>query len=483
MKRIILALIVIAAFLLLSYRILDVPPGINGDEVGIAYNAMLISRTLKDESGMVLPLFIKPSTSDWKQPVTVYATAILFFVFGPSFFWLRAVSIIFACLSIIIFYWISEEYTTKHFLAFVLIFVTTPIIVIQSHLALENIAPLPFILLWILMIQKFTKNNKPKYLIIAGVALGISLFSYYGMRIVVPVLAALTMFYLSGFRFRISRGLTRQAMYFGIGLIPFAALLYFSKFFYPGAVLGEYRAPLLVPPLEFMRRYLSYFDLTFLFFKGDVTPYHSTGAFGMLLVASLPLFIVGLVNIMRGQDSFKKLLLISFFAVPMLYGFVPEIYRASRILSIVPFYTLVSGFGLIEIWSTKMIGRFVGTLFILVISANYITFMNDYWYYYPDRVATVFSTPMHKAFEAVDSKLRDKNYKVYIDGNILGEPTSFKFFKEVYLPTTEIIVWNKEPIDAPSIIIANPDVLKDNQENNLVPITDTMRYYKVFIKE
>ena len=42
----ILLLVCLFSFLLFTYKITEVPPGINGDEAGIGYNSILISRNL-----------------------------------------------------------------------------------------------------------------------------------------------------------------------------------------------------------------------------------------------------------------------------------------------------------------------------------------------------------------------------------------------------------------------------------------------------
>ncbi len=105
------------SFLLFSFKLLKVPPSINGDEIGIARNALLISKNLTDENNNFLPLFIFAKDSDWKQPVTVYATALIFKLVGATFWSLRFVSILFAIVSIVILYFISKEkYDFKFFL-------------------------------------------------------------------------------------------------------------------------------------------------------------------------------------------------------------------------------------------------------------------------------------------------------------------------------------------------------------------------------
>lgn len=386
MKKILLLISsIIFAFLLLSFKLTEVPPGINGDESGIGYNAILISRNLTDENNNFLPLFIFAGGSDWKQPVSVYTTALIFKVFGSSFWTLRATSIFFVIISIVILYFLAKEvFNLKFFIISSLILVTTPIILIQSHLALENIAVLPFILFWLLMMAKYEKIKKPIYLFLGGTALGVGIFSYLGMRLIVSVLSLISLIHL--------RKNIKQAFPFILGVLPFFALLYIASFYYPGAVVGHYDGA--VQSInDFLFRYLSIFDLSFLFLKGDSTAYHSTGKAGMFLVASLPLFMVGAGKMLKDKKPFEMLILSSFFLAPILFGFVPDVYRASRLMVLVPFYALISTIGF---FSTP---KKIGFVILILMAINYIFFANDYWFNYPDRVKGIFRVPIGETYE------------------------------------------------------------------------------------
>lgn len=376
-KYIIPSAIIFFAFILFYFRIGDVPPGINGDEAGIGHNALLISKNLTDENDNFLPLFIFAKGSDWKQPVTVYSTALVFKIFGASLETLRMTSVLFVIASIVIFFLFAKEiYDTKFFIIGSIVLITTPIILIQSHLALENIAVLPFIFFWLLMLAKNRNASCLFYLFLAGASLGIGLFSYLGMRIIVPILTIITLIYF--------RKKMRQGMYFLLGVFPFFVLLFISNFFYPGGVLGHYSAP--IPSInDFLLRYLSVFDLSFLFLKGDITPYHSTGKAGMFLVATLPLFLMGTWKIIKDKKPFEILLLTSFFLTPLMFGFVPDVYRASRLLAFIPFYIIITTIGCLSL-SKKWI-----LVMIILVGVSYWNFAYDYWFKYPIRVEKDFS--------------------------------------------------------------------------------------------
>lgn len=379
-KLILLLVVCLFSFFLLTYKIASVPPGINGDEVGIGRNAYLISKNLTDENNNFLPLFIFAKDSDWKQSVTVYTTALVFRLFGTSITTLRITSVLFVIASIVIFYFLTKEmFSLKFFFAGSLIFISVPIVMIQSHLALENIAVLPFIFFWFLMLAKSEKSKKPIYLFLSGVSLGIGIFSYLGMRVVVPVLSLITLVFL--------RKNIRRIGIFLLGILPFFILLYIANFYYPGAVVGHFSAP--IPSVnEFLLRYISVFDLSFLFLKGDATSIHSTGKAGMFLITTLPIFLIGVWKIIKEKKPLEVLILTSFFLAPIAFGFVPDIYRASRLLALVPFYVIISAIGFFAIPK-----RFLVIILLLMV-INYSFFVKDYWFSYSERVKKEFSQNM-----------------------------------------------------------------------------------------
>jgi len=384
-KILLLIFLIIVTFILFSFRVTKVPPGINGDESGIGYNAALISKNLTDENNNFFPLFVFAKGSDWKQPVSIYTTALVFKIFGVSFWSLRVASILFVITSIIILYFLTREmFNFKFFIISFFVLITTPIIMIQSHLALENIAVLPFIFLWLLMIAKYEKTKKIIYLFLGGTTLGVGIYSYLGMRLIVPVLSLITLFYL--------RKDLKKSVYFLFGLIPFFILLYVANFYYPGAVVGHYNGAT-QSVNDFLFRYLSTFDLSFMFLKGDVTAYHSTGKAGMFLVASLPLFIMGVGRILKDKKPFEMLILSSFFLAPFLFGLIPDIYRASRLLALIPFYTIIVTIGFFA--APKKFGFVI----LILMTINYFFFVKDYWFDYPERVKEVFSVPIDKTYE------------------------------------------------------------------------------------
>lgn len=435
----ILTFCLIFFWFLLTFRITDVPPGINGDEATLGKNAILLSQNLHDENKRFLPLFVSAHDGkDWKPPVSMYTTVIFFKLFGPSYYILRSVSVFLILVSAtLLFITLKDLLNVKLAFAGFLIFMTIPAVTIQSHLALENIALLPFVILWIFMLIRYQKTAENRYLILSGISLGAGLYSYGSLRLMAPVFASLTFFYiLKKGRILLSHKI-RKLAFFTIGLMPFVLFFIIVKKEYPGA-LGNYNKPTMPASYqEFFLPYLSAYDLSFLFIKGDATPYHSTGTQGVFLMSTLPLFLLGIYQSLKKNDPILNLILAAFLTAPLLLGFVPSVYRGSRLLAILPLYTVIATIG-VEFLLTKnliFLKKMFLSLIVVIIFLNFCDFINDYWFKYPERVNQHFEKPIHNVYEKVYQLSKKENLKVYIQDDIPARnPYAYDFLEQSYFP-------------------------------------------------
>lgn len=468
----------VAGFLFFSFKVTDVPLGINGDEAAIGYNAVLVARSGYDSSGRFLPLFVSAfNLTDWKQPITFYSTTLAFKLFGPSYALLRQVSIIFILVSATLVFLLTRELLGLRaaFISLV-IFIITPAVLIQSHLALENIAPIPFTILWLLMLTRYKNTLQHKYLYLAGLFLGIGLFTYPGMRLIFPVFFLLSLgliIYLNKHKnFRVNLFLLFK---FAFVAAIFPTVMLFVKNQYPGAILA-YNRPHDVPSYqEFFLSYISSFDPSFLFITGDTTPYHSTGKQGVFLLATLPLFILGIIRIIRKKDLMLNFILLTFFLVPILYGLVGTIHRGSRLLVLLPLYALIATNGALTltVMRNKMSKLILVTIVALLILLNWVDFLRDYWYEYPKRVKSEFAKPYHIVFEKAEHLAKVNNLIPYIQYDFKGQnQIAIDFFEQVYF-SGKLKLWkDDQPIPEQSIIIVPDYILSKKTQVDQVKVAD-----------
>lgn len=300
-----LALATVFLFSFLAYRLTEVPPGLTVDEAAFGYNGVLLAETGRDETGKFLPVFaLSIEGKDWRQPVTQYFIAGFFKVLGADYFKLRLTSVLVTLVSLLLlFYFVHKRLGSLQATFTSLIFLTTPVILIHSHMALDNIMPVPFVILWLLFIFFWEKKKRAEYLVFSAIALGIGFYTYKAMRAIVPVWALLTVLYLSRdvlfnrSKFSLKKAF-RRSLPFIAGISPFALIIPYLQRQYPGAIFGG--ATLSFDSFySFFYPYLSNLDLSFLFIKGDLTVFHSTGKHGMFLLSSLPLFAFGIYQALK----------------------------------------------------------------------------------------------------------------------------------------------------------------------------------------
>jgi 4-amino-4-deoxy-L-arabinose transferase-like glycosyltransferase len=425
MKQLLIWIIIssLVAFIF-SYRLLQVPLGLTADEGAFGLNAVLLSNTLRDENNRFLPFFVLSlNGTDWRQPVTQYYLAGFFKFFGASVFNLRFSSVVITIFSAITLYYLVKSLGSRLLAigSFVL-FLTVPLVMIQSHLGLDNIMPIPFTILWLLFISLHSKTSRPIFLILSGISLGIGFYSYKGMRAIVPIWCVLTSLYL--LQNSILKNYKKVIM-FAVGIAPFFLIMPMLEKAYAGAVFDRHGVATM-SIYEFLLPFIGSFDPSFLFITGDATPWHSTGLHGMFLISTFPLFIIGIVQAFK-KRSYWWLILSSLILAPALYGMVGSIHRASRLMAIIPQFSIISALGFEWLWHKKKLAAvFVTTLVII----NYADFANFYWYKYPELSRQWFGNLSgYSDYELLGKKAKELGLKSYIDDQLAyGEGHSGRFF-------------------------------------------------------
>ena len=457
-------LILIAFFFIYSYKLTKVPPGINFDEASIGYNACLISDNLHDENGRFLPVFILTlDGKDWKQPVNVYFAALLFRLFGKSYFNLRLVSVIYAVVSGFLFYKLLRLFFPNTLsLAGLVLFLTAPSMMIQSHLVLENMALLPFFLVWLYFLLSYSLAPEPWKTLVSGVFLGISFYSYKGMRAMVPVYLALSVLYLAFLNlwplrndfkklkfsslkpfFKKSFSNLKPLLIFLIGITPFLLPINWLNTRYARAV---YDPQTIISPSLFESSlvYFGNFDLSFLFAKGDTMLTHSTGRNGIFLAPTFFLFFFGLFQLAKEKKPQYYFILLTLALTPILLIKVGSVYRASRLMMYIPLFTLIFTLGIKKIVEYKMLVlRWVAlALVVIAVSVTYVDFLNQYFGPYPKRISQDFSPSFDDSFKKLAEYTKITGKTPYIEYDDYSRHKSdMQFFREVYFPNQDVKMW------------------------------------------
>lgn len=467
-------LFIIGLWLFFSYKLLEVPPGITSDESAFGYNGVLLARTYHDENGRFMPFFVLSlNGKDWRQPVTQYSVMIAFKIFGSSFYVLRSVSVFMMVLSSLLIFYLLYKIRGLILAIFgTVFFVTTPILMIQSHMALDNIAPVPFVILWLLGIYLFTGNKNLKYLILSGIALGISFYSYKAMRIIVPVWCILTVVYLGLLILssKLNVSLKKRRLFswiatFSISILPFFLIIPILESKYSGAVFDR-QSVSLDSYQNFFYGFIANLDFSFLFISGDSTPYHSVDHFGALLLSSLSFFLIGIYQSIR-RKGYWLFVLVAFFTTPLLFGLANSIYRASRLLALSPMFAIIAALGANTLWEYRntfkrdIVRRLTLVLLFILLAFslfNYYDFINYYWNKYATyyQTSTSFPTNSHQSYLILAKESEERQLTPYIEDSIYKrDDVAAQFFEQTYFKKP-LTLWNtKRTLSNKAILLTN----------------------------
>ncbi len=180
----ILAISTVISLFLHLYKLNEVPPCINADEVAFSYNAFSILKTGRDEYGAFLPLRFK-SFEDYKLPLYTYLTVPIVAIFGLNDFSTRFLNIIIGISFIPLIYLLTKEVFRNEKTALIASFITSfnPGIYILIRHAHEGVLSAFFVLLTIFFLVRYLKTNSFYSFLFANLSLLGASYSYQNGRI------------------------------------------------------------------------------------------------------------------------------------------------------------------------------------------------------------------------------------------------------------------------------------------------------------
>jgi len=347
---ILLSIILFGGFLRF-YNLSSNPPALNWDEVAIGYNAYSVLTTGKDEYGKFLPLYFR-SLDDYKRPVYIYITVGSVALFGLTDFAVRFPSAFFGTLTILLIYLIAYELFAKKILALLSAFflAITPWHIQFSHAAFEATVGFFFTALGVLCMLWGVRKNL-WYLPIAFLAFGLSMYSYLGQRVAVPILIVTLLFLYRKYLVSSVKSKKRRRipiLVAGVILSVFFLSLTRDAFMPEGNIRykatsifsnsSEYEVAFrrmqvdaaqkinltrrlfhdnsLFTSVELvMRGYLTHFSPDFFFFDLGQQHHHAPGV-GILYIWMLPFLLIGIYALFRKEDGQTRLILLAWILGP-----------------------------------------------------------------------------------------------------------------------------------------------------------------------
>ncbi|QZZ22091.1 hypothetical protein J5X98_06740 [Leptothermofonsia sichuanensis E412] len=455
-----LLILVLAAHTL---HLADIPTGLFQDETSIGYNAALISQYGIDEHGIHYPTYFK-TFDDYKNPIYIYAAALVFKAFGISEFTLRFTSVIFYLASLTftlllvskIFRrnWIIEIYTLVSF-GFL------PILFVLSRVSFELISQLTWfsaanLCIWMLFHEESRDKRSHFKALLCGIIIGTSIYTYSTARVLsFLMLVSLWVIYFSRKNIKTLGLIT---LTFSISLIPYVLF----TINHPGAITERFRSiSYLYYPISifkkvtiFFANLATYWSPSFLTIHGDSNLRHSTGYGGIVFSMVLLLFLMGLANLIfckKLNNQFSRFLIVNLLLAPIPASLTSEgTPHALRSLLFGYYMLLLSCYGveLLLEFKEQHIRRILIACIAIFLSFEISGYQLDYFLFYPS-----------KSIQAMGSFDFKTSLQTAIDQNpqeiifVNSAPTSYsnlRFYSYlVKNPRRITISMNDKPIPAP----------------------------------
>lgn len=397
---------VLASFVGRFMWLAKLPEGIHRDEASIGYNAYSIAKTGKDESGKAHP-FIFESLLDFKLPTVIYSDVPFVGIFGLTDFWTRFPTALFGFLTPIALFFLAKElFGDKIAILSSWSLAISPWHILFSRAANETTIATFFVVLAVYFLVKLTNKWTKHRLLLSLIFFIFAIFTYRTQFIFTPlILISILVF---NYQTVLSWTKKEKIASFVAVLILIISWLFIVYVVGTSRVKdvglqnsGEIKVDLAQQisqdldekpiitrffhnkTLEvgklFVRNYVEHFDLSYLFFTGDLksTP-NSTPYMGHMLLVEVPFLLIGFISIFLYKKKNNYLPLLWVGIGPIASAFTVDTPNAMRnLVSTVGFAMLVAlgiSFILVKL-NMRHVRVFVIGL-VVIYFANYIYFVH-----------------------------------------------------------------------------------------------------------
>jgi 4-amino-4-deoxy-L-arabinose transferase-like glycosyltransferase len=398
------------------YQLGQNPPSLTWDEASWGYNAYSLGLDGRDEFGNFLPIQYLTSFGDFKPPVYAYLDIIPIKVFGLTEFAVRFPSALFGSLTVLVTYFLVKKIFSKNsWVALLTAFflAISPWHINLSRAAFEANVGTFFIVTGVWLFIEVIQGKK-WFLPISIASFVLSMYTFNTARIVSPI-------FVVGLSVTFWRNMLlakkQLALAVLVGAVLFAPLLQFS--FTPQARLRFQEVNIFSNPdvvtmanqevvndndalwskilhnrrfvftVEYARHYFDHFNPQFLFIKGDGNPKFSTQDVGELYLWDLPLFIAGILLLLKKKEGYWK-----FIFFWLLIGIIPaatarETPHALRIEATIPTFQIIIAYGVVFFFEQTHTMKNKKARYVILSFAstflfiNFLYYVHGYYMHYP----------------------------------------------------------------------------------------------------
>lgn len=429
--------IVLLALVLRFWNLGVTPPSLYWDEVSQGFNSFSILKTGFDEHHEFLPIARFQAFGDYKAPIYIYLDVVPILLFGQTEFAVRFPSPFFGTLTVLLAYFLAlevySERKNKGVIAFFssLFLAISPWHIQLSRVAYEaNIATF-FTVLGLLLF--FVAKRKQNFIyIVSSISFVLAFYSFNAHRVFVPLLVLLLLAVYHKSLFKNVKLMVFSGLIALLLLLPFAfyfltpeSKLRFQEvnIFSDIAVVKESNRLIqedgnsifsklvhnrrVLYGFSYVKHYFDFFNPQYLFVKGDVNPRFSTQENGELYPFMLPLIVIGIYMVAKGNKRDALFLFGWLLLAPVAAATARETPHALRSETFIPIYELFAALGVTVTLQTlrkfKKITYPLYALFVVMLIYYFSDFLHAYYVHMPQKYSQDWQYGYKQAVQKTES--------------------------------------------------------------------------------
>lgn len=461
----ILILIILLSVFLRIFGLGSIPPSLYSDEANQGYNAYSILLTGKDEYGTFLPVSLR-SFGDWKPPLPTYSMIPSIWLLGLSEYSIRLPSAILGIATVLLLFFTTlkllSEQKNKVQIALLSSFylAISPWHTLQSRASMLVAVGLFCLLGGVYLFLRGMKNGR--FFLLSSVLFALAVYSYYGLRVVTPLVLLLLLI-----KFREKIFIFRKELFLS-GVLGFLLLLpLFGAFLkQPDVIFGRAKtvsifydkginlrkwelitqdgisaSPLITRffhnnlymyARSVTQRFLSHLDGRYLFFNGDGSQPFQIPSMGILYFPDLVFILLGVIMLFKNKYFSRWLIIfwiiISF--IPASLTFVTP--SSNRTFNAVIAYAVLSATGIVYMKKGKFPKILTAIAITIFYSLSFGYFLNQYFVKLPRDFANFWNYGWREVVEYV--KNNEAKYANIIVPDLNGMPYIYFLLYQKYPP-------------------------------------------------
>lgn len=405
------------------YHLDVIPPGLSNDEANIGYEAWSVATTGKGQWGRSWPLTFE-GFGNWSLPIYIYLTAPLIRLFGQTAFAVRLLSTVSGVTIVILAYVLVRRLRPQSLvvaLASGALVAFTPWVIGLTRIATEAPLAMAFFMagLYVFLISN---GQRSMTVLISGIFILLSLFTYYGMWVFVPMYGlAIAWFFrkqlaarskllwliggvgITGI-FLISAqqgGIARLKQVNLVGNPTIIGMLNEQRggceLVYPSTLcrLAFNRSTRYVS--EFVKNYFSHFSVREWFLANDAKGILPPGGYSLPIIA--PLFAIGFFQLIVSGTRKEKVVFLSWLFLAPVADSLTGAGNFSRAFPMAPIVAIIAAY------SVMVLPRFVLVIFSGIFTLTLTQFFLLYTSYFPVK----HSPFTHYEYQPLMSLLKDEH--------------------------------------------------------------------------